>query len=72
MDQRNRWFAYRGRVLAIVGSASLLSAMFLPTDAIPSLTPFLVLFGVGFIAMALPIRILKKIPEWFKNNDSWR
>ena len=71
MDQRNRWFAYRGRILITVGITSLISAIFLPADFPQSLTPFLVVFGVGFIVMAIPTRILKKLPEWFTRDDSW-
>ena len=32
---------------------------------------FLVVFGVGFILMAIPARILKKLPEWFTRDDTW-
>ena len=71
MDQRNQWFAYKGRILIVVGITSLLSAMFLPAEFPQALTPFLVVFGVGFILMAIPARILKKLPEWFTRDDSW-
>jgi ABC-type antimicrobial peptide transport system permease subunit len=54
-----------------VGICSLISAIFLPAEFPQSLTPFLVVFGVGFIAMAIPARILKKLPEWFTRDDSW-
>ena len=72
MDQRNRWIVYRGRILVVVGITSLISAMFLPESVPNSLSPLLVVFGVGFIAMAIPTRILKKLPEWFRNSDNWK
>ena len=71
MDQRKRWFAYRGRILIFVGICSLIAAIFLPAEFPQSLTPFLVVFGVGFIVMAIPARILKKLPEWFTRDDTW-
>jgi hypothetical protein len=45
--------------------------MFLPEGVPQSLSPLLVVFGVGFIIMAIPSRILKKLPEWFRRDDSW-
>ena len=72
MVQRNRWFVYRGRILVIVGITSLVSVMFLPEEVPQSLSPLLVVFGVGFIIMAIPNRISKKLPELFRRDDSLR
>ena len=71
MAQRNLWFIYRGRILVVVGITSLVSVMFLPEEVPQSLSPLLVVFGVGFIIMAIPSRILKKLPDWFRRDDSW-
>ena len=57
MDQRNRWQAFRGRLLILVGTISLLTAMFLPDQIPEPFEPLLVVFGVGFIALAVPFRI---------------
>ena len=70
MDKRNRWLAFRGRVLVLMGLFSLGGAIFL-ADNFPQYLPILVLFGVGFIAMAVPRRAWKKLPSWFHRDDSW-
>ncbi|MBT4583756.1 MAG: hypothetical protein HOC93_01590 [Phycisphaerae bacterium] len=70
MDKRNRWLAFRGRVLVLMGLFSLGGAIFL-ADNFPQYLPILVLFGVGFIAMAVPRRSWKKLPSWFRRDDSW-
>lgn len=71
MDKRGQWVAFRGRLLVIIGAASLITAVF-ASDAIPgSLTPLVTLFGIGFILMAIPTRIWGKIPKWFHRDDSW-
>ncbi|MDP6693513.1 MAG: hypothetical protein QF444_04225 [Phycisphaerales bacterium] len=70
MDKRNRWKAFRGRVLVLMGIFSLGSAIFL-ADNFPHYLPILVLFGVGFIAMAVPKRVWRNLPSWFNRDDSW-
>ena len=62
---------FRGRLLVIVGVASLLVAMFLPEQIPASLDPLVIVFGVGFIALAVPWRIWKNIPTWFHRDDTW-
>ena len=62
--------AFRGRVLVLVGIFSLGSAIFL-ADNFPQYLPMLVLFGVGLIAMAVPKRVWKNVPAWFRRDDSW-
>ena len=47
MDQRNRWQAFRGRLLILVGTISLLTAMFLPDQIPEPFEPLLVVLGVG-------------------------
>ncbi len=71
MDKRKRWPAFRGRILILVGVVCLLVAMFLPHQIPEPFAPLIVLFGVGFIALAVPWRIWKKLPEWFKRDDTW-
>ena len=70
MDKRNRLIAFRGRVFMLVGIFSLGCAIFL-ADNFPQYLPILVLFGVGFIAMAVPKRVWCKVPAWFRRDDSW-
>ncbi len=71
MDKRSRWPAFRGRLLIFVGIVALLVAMFLPHKIPSPLAPLIVVFGVGFVAIAIPWRIWKKIPEWFRRDDTW-
>jgi hypothetical protein len=71
MDKRSQWLVFRGRLLVIVGVASLLIAMFLPSQIPEPLAPLVVVFGVGFIALAIPWRIWKKLPSWFHREDTW-
>jgi hypothetical protein len=71
MDKRSQWLVFRGRLLVIVGVASLLVAMFLPSQIPEPLAPLVVVFGVGFIALAIPWRIWKKLPSWFHREDTW-
>ena len=71
MDRRRRWLAFRGRLLIIVGVAALLVAMFLPNQIPEPLTPFVVIVGVGFIALAIPVRVWRKLPSWFRSDDTW-
>ena len=71
MDTRNRWPAFRGRLFIFVGVISLLTAMFLPHQIPEPFSPLIVIFGVGFIALAVPWRILRKLPEWFRRDDTW-
>lgn len=70
MDKRNRWRAFRGRLLILMSIFSLGSAIFL-ADEYPQYIPILVLFGVGFIAMAVPKRLWRKLPGWLRRDDSW-
>ena len=71
MDKRKRWAIIRGRVFMLLGIASLLIAMF-ATNQIPAgLSPLLVVFGVGFIALAIPYRVWKNMPTWFNRDDTW-
>ena len=71
MDKRKRWLVFRGRLLIIVGVTALLVAMFL-SDQIPAqLTPLVVLFGIGFIFLAVPWRIWRNLPAWFHREDTW-
>jgi hypothetical protein len=71
MDKRSQWLVFRGRLLVIVGVASLLVAMFLPSQIPEPLAPLVVVFGVGFIALAIPWRIWKNLPSWFHREDTW-
>ena len=71
MDKRKRWLAFRGRFLIIVGVTSLLVAMFLPDQIPAQLAPIVVVFGVGFIALAIPWRIWRNLPAWFHRDDTW-
>ena len=71
MDQRSRWQAFRGRLLMLVGVIALLTAMFLPHQIPEPLAPLVVVFGVGFILLAIPSRIWTKFPEWFHRDDTW-
>ena len=71
MDQRSRWQAFRGRLLMLVGVIALLTAMFLPHQIPEPLAPLIVVFGVGFILLAIPSRIWTKFPEWFHRDDMW-
>jgi hypothetical protein len=71
MDKRKRWLAFRGRLFIIVGVAALLVAMFLPDQIPAQLAPLVVVFGVGFIALAVPWRIWRNLPAWFRREDTW-
>ena len=71
MDKRSQWLVFRGRLLVVVGVASLVVAMFLPEQIPASLGPLVIVFGVGFIALAVPWRIWKNIPTWFHRDDTW-
>ena len=71
MDTRNRWPAIRGRLLIFVGVIALLTAMFLPHRIPEPFAPLIVVFGVGFIALAIPWRIWRKLPGWFRRDDTW-
>ena len=71
MDKRKRWIAFRGRVFIIVGVTAMLTAMFLTNKSSVVFTPLLVVFGVGFIALAVPWRVWRNLPEWFRRDDSW-
>jgi hypothetical protein len=71
MDKRRRWLAFRGRLFVIVGVTALLAAMFLPHKIPAALEPLIVVFGVGFVALAVPWRIWKGLPSWFRRDDTW-
>jgi hypothetical protein len=71
MDKRSQWIVFRGRLLVIVGVTSLLVAMFLPEQIPAALGPLVIVFGVGFIALAVPWRIWKNVPTWFHRDDTW-
>ena len=71
MDKRSRWPAFRGRLLIFVGVTALLVAMFLPHQIPEPLAPLIIVFGVGFIALAIPRRVWRKLPEWFRGDDTW-
>ncbi len=71
MDWRKRWLAFRGRLFIIVGVTAILTAMFL-ADKIPSgFAPIVLVFGVGFIVLAIPSRVWRNVPAWFHKDDSW-
>ncbi len=71
MDKRKRWLAFRGRLLIVVGVTALLVAMFLPNRIPEPFAPLLVVFGVGFIFLAVPRRIWRNLPSWFHRDDTW-
>lgn len=71
MDKRTRWAAFRGRLLILVGVIALTTAMFLSHQIPEPLAPLIVVFGVGFIMLAIPGRIWMKFPEWFRRDDTW-
>ncbi len=71
MEKRKRWVAFRGRLFIIVGVTAMLIAMFLPNQIPGGLSPVVVVFGVGFIALAVPARVWRKLPEWFRREDTW-
>jgi len=71
MKPRNQWMVFRGKILVIVGVSLLIVAIFLPNRIPETLTPLVVLFGVGFFAMAVPLRLWKKVPGLFQRDDSW-
>jgi len=71
MDKRKRLIAFRGRVFIIVGVTAMLTAMFHTNKSSVVFTPLLVVFGVGFIALAVPWRVWRNLPEWFRRDDSW-
>jgi len=71
MDTRKRWLVFRGRLFVFVGVVAMLTAMFL-YDKIPvGLSPLVVVFGVGMIALAVPMRVWKNLPSWFRREDTW-
>ena len=49
-----------------------LVAMFLPDQIPAQLAPLVVVFGVGFIALAVPWRIWRNLPAWFRREDTWQ
>ncbi len=55
----------------LLGIASLLIAMFNSGQIPAGLTPIVVVFGVGFIALAIPFRVWKNMPSWFNRDDTW-
>ena len=61
MDKRKRWAVIRGRLLIVVGAASLLVAMFMPTQIPEGLAPLVIVFGVGLIALSIPLEGLAQI-----------
>ena len=71
MDKRKRWRAFRGRVFIIVGVTAMLTAMFLTNRSSVVFAPLLIVFGIGFIALAVPWRVWRNLPEWFRRDDSW-
>ncbi len=71
MDKRSQWAVFRGRILIIVGVMCLLSAMFLPDQIPTGLAPLVIVFGVGFVALAIPWRIWRNLPAWFHRDDTW-
>jgi hypothetical protein len=71
MIKSKRWRIIRGRVLMLLGIASLLIAMFNSGEIPTELTPIVVVFGVGFIALAIPFRVWKNMPSWFNRDDTW-
>ncbi|MDP7004911.1 MAG: hypothetical protein QF718_01700 [Phycisphaerales bacterium] len=72
MDRRKQWMAFRGRLFIIVGVTALLVSMFLPNRIPEPLLPLIVVFGVGFVALAIPWRIWRKLPSLFHRDDSWQ
>ena len=71
MDKRRRWAVIRGRLLFIIGIASLLVAMFTPTQIPEGLAPLVIVFGVGLVALSIPFRVWRNLPTWLRNEDSW-
>jgi hypothetical protein len=71
MEKCKRWVAFRGRLFIIVGVTAMLIAMFLPHQIPAGLSPLVVVFGVGLIALAVPVRVWRKLPEWFRREDTW-
>jgi len=71
MEKRKRWVVFRGRLCIIVGVTAMLVAMFLPQQIPAGLSPLVVVFGVGFIALAIPTKVWRKLPEWFRREDTW-
>lgn len=71
MDTRKRWLVFRGRLFVMVGVIAMLISMFL-YDKIPAgLSPLVVVFGVGMIALAVPSRVWRNLPSWFRREDTW-
>ena len=71
MEKRKRWIVFRGRLFIIVGVTAILVAMFL-YDKIPTgLSPLVVVFGVGMIALAVPARVWRNLPSLFRREDTW-
>ena len=66
-----RWSAFRGRLLILVGVIAILVAVFLPNQIPDPLFPLVVLFGVGFIVLAVPWSIWQKLPSLFTRDDMW-
>ena len=71
MDKRTSWTAFRGRTFAVIGIVSLCASMFFSEKIPEELEPMVVLFGVGFILLAVPRSAWVKLPTWFRNDDSW-
>jgi uncharacterized membrane-anchored protein len=71
MDKRKRWLVFRGRLFIIVGVAAILAAAFLPSQIPDGLYPLVIVFGIGLIALAVPFRVLRNLPVWFKRDDTW-
>jgi hypothetical protein len=71
MDKRKRWVAFRGRLFIIVGVASILAAMFLSNNIPEGFAPLVLVLGVGLITLAVPARIWRSFPEWFRRDDTW-
>jgi len=54
-----------------VGVTALLVAMFLPDQIPTQLAPLVVVFGIGFIFLAVPWRVWRNLPSWFHRDDTW-
>ena len=71
MDRRTRWAAFRGRAFIVIGIVSLCASMFFSEKIPEALEPMVVVFGVGFILLAVPRSAWVKLPAWFHKDDSW-
>ena len=70
-NKRKRWVVFRGRLFIIVGVIALLTAMFFFNNIPDGLSPLVVVFGVGMIALAVPSRTWRKLPTLFRRDDTW-